>query len=685
MAALTLSAADASTLCTGKIAADYDLLTESEKNELFEKVSATSFDSISDTEAYIKSFIISKQRFTVRFYDYFGKLIKQAIVMGGTTAPGAEIAEQITVGGKDYKFSGWDLSLENISDNTDFHPIYKVLRTGIFKVDGEIVGTIRFTDPEDISAPGIPEKIGYSGKWEDFDAALGDFTSNAIYTPIEYTLIFSADDKIIAETPFTIETKTIELPDVPQKDGYAGYWSKFEINESFIKNGDFTIKAYYLERLSAVESSLSSGCYIGGISSIELSNKLESADIYYTTDGSEPSTESTKYTKKIPLDHDMVIKAIAVCDGYEKSAVQTFSYKMADEIKNLNIAQISGSSVTLSFDPIKGASDIAVYSSNKDGNISKAQASFNEDKSMAAVFGLEQASLMYLTVKATYPNGEKTARTEWFRTETDISSDCELISINDLNAVIDSSAMTVTNVKVRNKYAKMKFDAIVSNGAEYAFYPSKYSNTPYAENIVPLKEGKNVFYIKITASDKVTKKVYKITAYRNTKSDKPQIEIKDGKAYITAAEGAKIFYTTDNSPVNMMLAAEYSEGFEVCPGMIIRAVAAETGKDEVSDEAILSLENNDYKAIIDIIDCSDNAKYADYELNIVSTEKTDALLICAEYKGGRLAGLEMMPMSLLAGDNAVSKRFTRTAENSEFKLMLWNSAESMKPLALPQR
>lgn len=441
-----------------------------------------------------------------------------------------------------------------------------------------------------------------------------------------------------------------------------------------------------------VKSSLPSGCYFAGENVIKLSYSSENADIYYTIDGSEPTAESIKYTGEIPLTEDIAIKAIAVVDG-AKTAVETFSYTVAEKIDGIKVMQVLGNSAVLSIGALKDADSISFHSTNSDETWD-VSASFNEDRSMATVYGLQPKSTVYIIIDAKYPDGTKTTRTEYFCTEDEISSDCELEALGivefmsvfyEAGAIIDSDNMTATNIKLPNKYEKAAFYAEVSNGAEYAFYPSKYSNTPYAENIVPLKEGKNVFYIKITASDKVTKKVYKITAYRNTKSDKPQIEIKDGKAYITAAEGARIFYTTDNSPVNMMLAAEYSEGFEVCPGMIIRAVAAETGKDEVSDEAILSLDNNDYKAIIDIIDCSDNAKYADYELNIVSTEKTDALLICAEYKGGRLAGLEMMPMSLLAGDNAVSKRFTRTAENSEFKLMLWGSAESMKPLALPQR
>lgn len=48
------------------------------------------------------------------------------------------------------------------------------------------------------------------------------------------------------------------------------------------------------------------------------------ATIYYTTDGSNPTTSSTKYTTPIFYTGNKVVKAMAVCDGYGNSEVSSF-------------------------------------------------------------------------------------------------------------------------------------------------------------------------------------------------------------------------------------------------------------------------------------------------------------------------------------------------------------------------
>lgn len=56
----------------------------------------------------------------------------------------------------------------------------------------------------------------------------------------------------------------------------------------------------------------------------------ENAIIYYTTDGSEPTTSSNQYVSQITVDTSMLIKAIAVNTGYEPSETATFNYTLAD-------------------------------------------------------------------------------------------------------------------------------------------------------------------------------------------------------------------------------------------------------------------------------------------------------------------------------------------------------------------
>lgn len=61
-------------------------------------------------------------------------------------------------------------------------------------------------------------------------------------------------------------------------------------------------------------------------SAVAISTTTEDATIYYTTNGDEPTTESTVYTDPITINEDQTIKAIAVKDGMTNSDVATATY-----------------------------------------------------------------------------------------------------------------------------------------------------------------------------------------------------------------------------------------------------------------------------------------------------------------------------------------------------------------------
>jgi hypothetical protein len=60
--------------------------------------------------------------------------------------------------------------------------------------------------------------------------------------------------------------------------------------------------------------------------SVTLADSTPGASIYYTTNGSTPTTASTQYTGAISVSASTTIKAIAVAPGYAQSAIVTGIY-----------------------------------------------------------------------------------------------------------------------------------------------------------------------------------------------------------------------------------------------------------------------------------------------------------------------------------------------------------------------
>ena len=129
----------------------------------------------------------------------------------------------------------------------------------------------------------------------------------------------------------------------------------------------------------------------------------------------------------------------------------------------------------------------------------------------------------------------------------------------------------------------------------------------------------------------------------------------------------------------------YSAPFEVSDGMIIRAVADEDGKDEISEETVFVVKSSVPEVVIDIIDTTQTDKYIDFELNIVSSIESlpqSAVLIYAEYDSyGIFVKMVYDNITLDETDTIVSKRIYKTYPSSKIKIMLWSSIDSMIPLS----
>ena len=86
-------------------------------------------------------------------------------------------------------------------------------------------------------------------------------------------------------------------------------------------------------------SSISPGPISSG-TAISLSTETENGTIYYTTNGTEPTKDSTEYTTPSVITENTTIKAIVIADGYKDSDIATFTYSIATS--GLQIHDIQG-------------------------------------------------------------------------------------------------------------------------------------------------------------------------------------------------------------------------------------------------------------------------------------------------------------------------------------------------------
>ena len=93
--------------------------------------------------------------------------------------------------------------------------------------------------------------------------------------------------------------------------------------------------------------------------SLTISCATSVASIYYTTDGSTPTSSSTKYTGAISLTEAVTVKAIAIAEGYTNSEVADVSYTSVGLFVRITGATVS-TSVGNDGGPFCSASSTAV-------------------------------------------------------------------------------------------------------------------------------------------------------------------------------------------------------------------------------------------------------------------------------------------------------------------------------------
>ncbi len=84
------------------------------------------------------------------------------------------------------------------------------------------------------------------------------------------------------------------------------------------------------ECVPAVKAEPGAGAVEAG-TKVSLLCDITDAEIYYTTDKTLPTAQSRLYSTPITIENDVTIRAVAVKEGYEDSAVSTFAYTIKKE------------------------------------------------------------------------------------------------------------------------------------------------------------------------------------------------------------------------------------------------------------------------------------------------------------------------------------------------------------------
>lgn len=101
---------------------------------------------------------------------------------------------------------------------------------------------------------------------------------------------------------------------------------------------------------------------------ITLTDSLGGATIYYTTDGSAPTSSSSVYSAPFPLSSGTTVQAIASASGYLQSSVATATYAFNTQTATPNFAPAAGTYTTTQSVTITDATSGAVIYYTTDGS-----------------------------------------------------------------------------------------------------------------------------------------------------------------------------------------------------------------------------------------------------------------------------------------------------------------------------
>jgi hypothetical protein len=324
---------------------------------------------------------------------------------------------------------------------------------------------------------------------------------------------------------------------------------------------DVTSATYTINLPAATPTfSLAAGTYTSA-QSVTISDATSGATIYYTTDGSTPTTNSTQYAGPIKVSATETLKAMAIASGYSLSDVASAAYTI-----NLPAATPTFSLAT--------------------GTYTSAQTVTISDATSGATIYYTTDGSTPMTGSTVYSGPIKVSSTETLKAVA-IASGYSLSDVASVAYAINLPAATPTFSPAAGTYTSVQTVTISDATAGATIYYTTDGSTPTTGSTVyagPIKASSTETLKAVAIASGYSLSDVAIATYTiNFPAATPTFSLATGTytsiQTVTISDstvGATIYYTTNGSTPTMS-SAVYSSAIKVSSTETLKAVAIASG------------------------------------------------------------------------------------------------------------
>lgn len=261
--------------------------------------------------------------YEVNFYDWDGTIISTQTVKEGEDAVLPANPEK-----EGYDFLGWDKSVSNIREDTDFFADFAKKEYTVIFVDwyNQQIAVKTFAYGDSLIAPEVETIEGYTFTgWDCEDTIVTqNMIVSAQYEANAYTITFYDWNNKVVDKQIIQHNDSAYVPDAPEEEGviFAGWFNPEDYQ--YVKHDAAIYPSYYFEETTDV---VTANYYTGEYESalqLELSTADENAVIFYYFNGDQDTEQI--YAAPITIDKSCSVTYYATSLGKNDSEISTNYY-----------------------------------------------------------------------------------------------------------------------------------------------------------------------------------------------------------------------------------------------------------------------------------------------------------------------------------------------------------------------